>query len=200
MSFSYFRYPYLTSLTNKAAWRTNKRLVNVWVVACFLRSSMFQKTFLKIQNSLYFCLMLFLYSPLSAIRDTLHASRDTASAKCAAIHNQNPKKIKKFSDSLTPYFTMTYPLFLYAVRCPLYAVFRPNAQLRPFIERDTFLSPFGIQNFYSLIQSSVFWVIFYGFSAFIVRPFFDNWMCLCGICLRLACPELVEGRSLKFEK
>jgi len=35
---------------------------------------------------------------------------EVGSAKRAGIHNQNPKKIKKFSPFLTPYFTSSYLL------------------------------------------------------------------------------------------
>jgi len=79
---------------------------------------------------------------------------------------------------------MTYPLFLYAVRCPLYAVFRPNAQVRPFIERRSFSAPSDI--IWDL--GVLFWTFKFekfefglsrvfeglGFRAFVVRPFFDN--------------------------
>ena len=48
---------------------------------------------------------------------------------------ENSKKIFRFSNSL---FYNNLPFFLYAARCPLYAVFRPNAQLRPIVERRCF--------------------------------------------------------------
>jgi len=50
-------------------------------------------------------------TPQYIIRNTRYDIRNTKkTAKRAAIHAQNPKKIKKFSDSLTPYPTMTYLL------------------------------------------------------------------------------------------
>ena len=63
------------------------------------------------------------------------------SANRAGTHNQIPKKIKIFYNFLTPYPTTTYPLFLYAVRCPLYAISRPNAHLRPIVEGTVFFVP-----------------------------------------------------------
>jgi hypothetical protein len=66
------------------------------------------------------------------------STNDSLSAKRAGIYDQNPKKIKKFSQFLTPYFTTSYALHypLSAICYPLFFV--PNTQLRPFIERHCF--------------------------------------------------------------
>jgi hypothetical protein len=61
--------------------------------------------------------------------------RDTNSAKRAGIHNQIPKKIKKFSDSLTPFPTRSYLFSAFSETSVANAIFVPNAQVRPFIER-----------------------------------------------------------------
>jgi hypothetical protein len=65
-------------------------------------------------------------------------------AKCAGTLNQNPKILKKFSDSLTPYFTTTYAFHypLYAICYPLFFV--PNAQVHPIVERRCFSAPSDI--------------------------------------------------------
>jgi len=52
-------------------------------------------------------------------RNTRYASQYTASAKRAGIKKAKSKILKKFSDSLTPYFTMTY---LFPIRYSLYAI------------------------------------------------------------------------------
>jgi len=82
--------------------------------------------------------------------------RETNSAKRAGIPAQNPKKIKKNSPFLTPYFTMTYALNypLNAVRCTLF--FEPNAQFHPFIERRYFSAPRSEYGIFILILSPVF--------------------------------------------
>jgi len=56
----------------------------------------------------------------------------------------NSKNSKKFSDSLTPYFTTSYALRypLSAVRYMLFLV--PNAHLRPIVERRSFSAPVAL--------------------------------------------------------
>jgi hypothetical protein len=63
------------------------------------------------------------------------------SAKRAGTLNQNPKKIKKFSSSLTLYLIMIYLLSVTSVPSVANVFFEPNAQLRPFIERRSFSAP-----------------------------------------------------------
>jgi hypothetical protein len=61
-------------------------------------------------------------------------------AKRAAILDQNPKKIKifyRFLLLILQRLTSSLP----AICCMLYAIFRPNAQLRPIIERRYFSAP-----------------------------------------------------------
>jgi len=65
------------------------------------------------------------------------------SAKRAGIQKTKSKILKKFSPFLTPYFTTSY-----ALHYPLYAIcytlfFRPNAHLRPIVERRSFSAPRG---------------------------------------------------------
>jgi len=62
-------------------------------------------------------------------------------AKRAAIHNQNPKKIKKFSHSLTLYFTTSYLFSAFSAFSAVNLFFVPNAQLRPIVERRYFSAP-----------------------------------------------------------
>ncbi len=86
------------------------------------------------------------YLPRRAVAGTAGEIRATSdeirlSAKRAGMLDQIPKKIKKFSPFLTPYFTTSY-----ALRYPLYAIcytlfFVPNAQLHPIVERRCFSAP-----------------------------------------------------------
>jgi len=75
------------------------------------------------------------------IRDTSDQRRDTASAKRAGIHNQNPKILKKFSPSLTPFPTRSYLFSVFSETSVANVFFVPNAQVRPFIERRSFSAP-----------------------------------------------------------
>jgi len=71
-------------------------------------------------------------------RNTRYASRDTASTIRAGIPAQNPKILKKFLHSITPYFTTTYLFSVTSVFSVANVFFVPNAQLRPFIETQFF--------------------------------------------------------------
>jgi len=75
-------------------------------------------------------------------RNTRYDIRNTASAIRAGTLNQNPKKIKKSSPFLTPYFTMIYIFSVTSVPSVANVFFVPNAQLRPFIE-TLFFCPCG---------------------------------------------------------
>ncbi len=79
------------------------------------------------------------FAPQLKRRHTIYDIRNTNSAKCAGIYDQNPKILKKSSPFLTPYFTTSYVLRypLYAICYPLF--FRPNAQVHPFIGNDYWL-------------------------------------------------------------
>jgi len=99
-------------------------------------------------------------SKISSTNDQRLSTNDSLSAICAGIHDQNPKKIKFFYNFLTLYPTTTYPLFLYAARCPLYAVFRPNAQLRPIVERRCFFCPLILSSEFCVRSSMFFFMDF----------------------------------------
>jgi len=60
------------------------------------------------------------------------------SAKRAGTLDQIPKKIKKFSNSLTLYPTTSYLFSAFSETSVANGFFVPNAQLRPIIERRCF--------------------------------------------------------------
>jgi hypothetical protein len=120
------------------------------------------------------------------IQATSDEPQETASAKRAGIQKVKSEILKKISLFLTPYFTTTYLLLLYAARRPLHAIFRPNAQVRPFIEDAVFLFSFGVHDSSCFFHKEFcFEHLNFGYSnlfrisclevrAFVARLFFDN--------------------------
>jgi hypothetical protein len=76
--------------------------------------------------------------PQYEIQATSDESRATASTIRAGTLDQIPKKIKKFSDSLTPFPTISYHFSVSSVTSVANVFFEPNAQLRPIVERRYF--------------------------------------------------------------
>jgi len=70
---------------------------------------------------------------------------EVGSAKRAGIHDQNLKKIKNFSPSLTPFPTRSYLFSVSSETSVANVFFVPNAQLRPIVERRCFFRGTGFQ-------------------------------------------------------
>jgi hypothetical protein len=62
------------------------------------------------------------------------STKDSFGPNAQVSKRQNPKKIKKFSNSLTPYSTTSYIFSVSSVTSVANVFFVPNAQLRPIVE------------------------------------------------------------------
>jgi hypothetical protein len=123
-------------------------------VAKFLRAFVVKKSFLKSVS-----IRVNPWLNFSSTNDQRLSTNDSLSAKRAGIHNQIPKKIKKFSDSLTPYPTTTYLFSVSSVTSVANVFFVPNAQLRPIVERRCFSAPRSVCTEF-LLSYSEFCILF----------------------------------------